>query len=281
MVETNTQEEIYEHIVDIFNEEVTKKISNIFCDVCFGSFGRVSDASNTLRCTSKKCRKKISIFNSKPFFNSKLDWNKLCKVVYLIAYGYSAKQIHFLVDVNKRSIRRIAKSIGKLLPSDNRIGGENIIVEIDESKFGKRKYHRGHKVDGVWVLGMVERTDARKCIFIPVLKRNRQTLNSVIRVFVKENSIIYTDCWRGYNDLTLLGYTHLTVNHSKHFVDPLTKIHTNTIEGTWSALKRMFPARCRSLKSISRYLNLFSFCRMYNKDRFRMLIRYLLNKNLF
>ncbi len=37
------------------------------------------------------------------------------------------------------------------------IGGKNIVVEIDESKFGKRKYHRGHRVEGVWVLGMVER----------------------------------------------------------------------------------------------------------------------------
>jgi len=38
------------------------------------------------------------------------------------------------------------------------IGGEGIVVEIDESKFGKRKYSRGHKVDGVWVLEIVERT---------------------------------------------------------------------------------------------------------------------------
>ena len=38
------------------------------------------------------------------------------------------------------------------------IGGEGIVVEIDESKFGKWKYSRGHKVDDVWVLEIVERT---------------------------------------------------------------------------------------------------------------------------
>ncbi|KAG1035692.1 hypothetical protein G6F43_013187 [Rhizopus delemar] len=29
-------------------------------------------------------------------------------------------------------------------------------IQIDESKFGKRKNHRGHRVEGIWVFGMVE-----------------------------------------------------------------------------------------------------------------------------
>ncbi|KAM0685078.1 hypothetical protein COBT_003713, partial [Conglomerata obtusa] len=41
---------------------------------------------------------------------------------------------------------------------DDQIGGDDIIVETDESKFGKRKYNRGHKVLGAWVVGLVERT---------------------------------------------------------------------------------------------------------------------------
>ena len=32
------------------------------------------------------------------------------------------------------------------------VGGEGKVVQIDESKFGKRKYHRGHRVEGQWVL---------------------------------------------------------------------------------------------------------------------------------
>jgi hypothetical protein len=36
------------------------------------------------------------------------------------------------------------------------IGGSHIIIEIDETKLGKRKYHRGHIVGGVWVVVGVE-----------------------------------------------------------------------------------------------------------------------------
>ena len=36
-------------------------------------------------------------------------------------------------------------------------GGEGKIVEIDESKFGKRKYNRGKRAKGHWAFGGIER----------------------------------------------------------------------------------------------------------------------------
>ena len=100
------------------------------------------------------------------------------------------------------------------------IDGEKIIVEIDESKFWKRKNNKGHEVDGVWVLGLVERTKNKKILFIPVQNRSKNTLTPIILRYVKKGSIIYTDKWKGYRDLSKY-YIHLTVDHSKKLKIPI------------------------------------------------------------
>ena len=56
---------------------------------------------------------------------------------------------------------------------------EGRIVEIDESKFGKRKYHRGSRVDGVWVFGGIER-ESRTCFMVSVEDRTAATLIPII-----------------------------------------------------------------------------------------------------
>lgn len=49
----------------------------------------------------------------------------------------------------------------RLFKKKTKLGGDGKIVEIDESKFGKRKYHRGHRVEGQWVFRGYERGSGR------------------------------------------------------------------------------------------------------------------------
>lgn len=74
------------------------------------------------------------------------------------------------------------------------VGGPGIIVEIDESKMGKRKYHRGHPVDGQWIFGGVERVSG-KCFMVPVEDRTTETLLTLIRKHILPGSVIISDCW--------------------------------------------------------------------------------------
>jgi hypothetical protein len=75
-----------------------------------------------------------------------------------------------------------------------KIGGPNKTVEIDESKFGRRKYHRGDPVKGQWVFGGVER-ESGKTFLVPVPDRTADTLIGVIRDWIEPGTIIISDCW--------------------------------------------------------------------------------------
>ena len=55
------------------------------------------------------------------------------------------------------------------------IGGPGKIFQIDESKIGKRKYNRGHFVEGQWVFGGIEE-DTRKSFIVCVENRAEETL---------------------------------------------------------------------------------------------------------
>jgi transposase-like protein len=140
------------------------------------------------------------------------------------------------------------------------LGGDEKVVEIDESKFGKRKYHRGHRVEGQWVVGGFERGSGR-VFMVPVESRDEATLIDVIRKWVLPGSLIITDCWKGYINLESEGFQHLTVNHRVGFVDKETGAHTNGIEGSWRRAEVFLPQYHRKKQLYASYLAHYMFLR--------------------
>ncbi|KCZ80011.1 hypothetical protein H312_02602 [Anncaliia algerae PRA339] len=55
--------------------------------------------------------------------------------------------------------------------------------------------------------------------------------------FINNESIIYSDGWRGYNQAKSNFKDHITVSHSLTFINTENNCHTNTIEGNWSSVK--------------------------------------------
>ncbi|XP_024892367.1 uncharacterized protein LOC112467785 [Temnothorax curvispinosus] len=62
-----------------------------------------------------------------------------------------------------------------------KLGGPGCIVEIDETKIGKRKYNRGRLVKGQWIFGGYER-GTKKIFIVPVQDRTEETLLALLEV---------------------------------------------------------------------------------------------------
>lgn len=224
------------------------------------------------RCFSRHCRMNVSIFKRCFFYKSCLKINEILHLSFVwlcgapndFALSYFGYSSHTVAAYFYYFRQLVADSLEEI---DFKIGGEGVVVEIDESKFGKRKYEHGHPVEGVWILGGVERTEERKVFLVQVPDRTADTLQRFIESHVYEGSIIYSDLWKGYLGLSeRMNVQHYTVNHSENFVDSDTGAHTNTIEGTWSGVKRKIPVRKRTKSYIDDHLLEFVWRRKHSHE---------------
>lgn len=224
------------------------------------------------RCTNHHCSWSKSIFKDSVFGNTRLPPQMILLIGYLWLTKCSRTSVQLITGCSSTTVTHFAKLFRQLVAdeveeNEDQIGGENVIVEIDESKFGKRKYHRGHHVEGAWVIGGVERTPERRVFAEVVEKRDATTLVDVVCRRVAPGSIIHSDLWKAYNAIPSVAHLeHRTVNHSRHFVDPDTGVHVNTIEGTWHGIKVGIPERVRHQGKIENHIAEFIWRRQKEGD---------------
>ncbi|ETP36925.1 hypothetical protein F442_15225 [Phytophthora nicotianae P10297] len=98
-----------------------------------------------------------------------------------------------------------------------------------------------------WLLGGVDITTGRWFGRVVYDKRTKATLLPIIKKFIRPRTRIHSDMFASYvaergsqvhtlaNNRTLVSmhYEHSWVNHTLHFVDPVSGTRTNTIEGLW------------------------------------------------
>ena len=199
------------------------------------------------RCSTPGCKKTKSVRSTSYLEGSNLSFTTFIRLVYLFSSkNLTHVDIAAFTGVSLRSLTEwkavLLEAVANYIYNNPQpIGGPGLIVEIDEAMFGKRKYNRGALREGVWVLGGVCRSTGN-CFLIPCPgnRRSAAVLLPLIQRNVLPGSIVHTDQWAAYNQLTFAatGYTHLTVNHSVNFVDPLSGCHTNTQEGLWHHVKK-------------------------------------------
>jgi transposase-like protein len=226
------------------------------CHQCHGPTRR---ENKCWRCIKKACKRSISINKGSFFEKTKLKYTELFMIAYLWLSEVPPKSIKIITGHSNNTIGAYIKYLNELIQENVNqenciIGGKDIEVELDECKISKRKYNRGHHIEGAWIFGGVERTPERRIFVQVVPDRSSDTLIQIIQEKVFPKSVILTDCWKGYSRLNQLDYTHKTVNHSRHFKDPITLTHTNGIEGRWSGIKRKIPIRNRNVNSVESHI---------------------------
>ncbi|KCZ80867.1 hypothetical protein H312_01695, partial [Anncaliia algerae PRA339] len=133
-------------------------------------------STSTFRYTKWSCYKFYSLFKYTIFSNTKIPLNDFFESHLLLASKCSFTSIQIITGHSTSTVAKHLKIIKNQIKKDisqvdTTIGGEGIMVHLDESKFGKRKYHQGHHVEGVWLFGGVEVTSERKFFCIKVEKR--------------------------------------------------------------------------------------------------------------
>lgn len=199
------------------------------------------------KCGGPGCKRSKSIRSDSYLESSKISFTTFLQLLYCFSSkNLTSVDIAAFTGLSRRSVGEWRSTLLEAVAAwiynnPQAIGGPGEIVEIDEAMFGKRKYNRGALREGAWVLGGVCRSTGH-CFLIPCPgnRRTAAVLLPLIQSNVLPGSIIHTDQWAAYNQLTFTttGFTHLTVNHSVNFVDPLTGCHTNTQEGMWHHVKR-------------------------------------------
>lgn len=187
--------------------------------------------------------------------------------------GVAAKEIERQTGVTYKTAWRMARQIRKLMEQGGRLLSG--IVEADETRVGgkSRWMHASKRMrvapkpgggDKMAVIGVVERGGEVRATVVPDITAG--TLLANLEDKVTPGSTVYTDELRSYDLVRHIGFVHARVSHRQgEYVR--AEIHTNSIEGFWSQLKRSINGTFHhvSKQHLQLYVNEFAF--RYNRRK--------------
>ncbi len=155
-------------------------------------------------------------------------------------HGVSAKELERQLGVTYKTAWRMATLIRQHMADvdhSNGVGGEGMIVEIDETLIGGSVSGKGsgYKGNKTCVVGMLER--GGDVVTHVVSSRHRGPMEALIQAHVEPGTTISTDEFGSYRYLNALGYDHMTVQHNKGQYASSNGASVNQIEGFWRHLK--------------------------------------------
>lgn len=230
-----------------------------------------SHRKGLLKC--KDCREQFSVTVGTLFQDSKIPLHKWLLAVHLLCSskkGMSSHQLHRMLGITYKSAWFMTHRIREAMKDtafSPKLGGNGSMVEVDETFWGNKK-KPGQKGRGYAhkekIFSLVERNGKVRSFHVPMV--NAKTLLPIMKQHIAEDTHIVTDEAQQYFYVGSHFKKHSEVNHGhKEYVRG--KIHTNTIEGYFSLLKRGLIGTYHHVgpQHLRRYVGEFDF-RWNNRD---------------
>lgn len=251
---------------------------------------RWPEGINCPRCSSKRisriaarrqfdcdgCRYQFSVRVGTVLHDSHLPLWKWFLVVYLMCCskkGISANQVKRMTGTTYKTAWYLCHRIRAAMRNEapEQLRG---IIEVDESWVGgkRRGVGKGKYVDKTMVMAAVARGGEVRFEAMPNKARTHKTVKGFIDKHVHDEAThIYTDEFPGYKHLQDANTIHRTVSHAQEWVNG--DVHTNTVEGVWSLMKRSIIGSYHklSVKHLPAYLDEMAF--RYNNRENNFLFR--------
>jgi transposase-like protein len=222
------------------------------------------------------CREQFTVTVGTVLERSKIPLHKWVLANHLLCSskkGMSSKQIERMLGVTYKTAWFMTHRLREAMnPSVTvKIGSGGGTVEADETYYGNkpgRKIGRGmaHKHA---IFSLVERNGNVRSFHVPNV--TAETLKPIMQAHMDNKAHLMTDDAGQYRILGPVSASHGVINHSsKEYVRG--NVHTNTVEGFFSLLKRGIYGTFHSVSEqhLQRYVNEFDFRYNYRQKKVKV-----------
>jgi len=221
----------------------------------------------------KACEQQFTVTVNTIFEDSHIPLNKWVLAIHLLCAskkGMSAHQLHRMLGVTYKSAWFMAHRIRYMMSQPSYKSKLHGVIEADETYVGGKRKDQGGGA------GRPGQTSHKQAVF-SVVQRNgdvrsfhiqRVTAENLMEVMCKNmrrDAIVMTDGFSSYGGVGARFGTHRVINHStgeySRKEPGLPTIHTNTVEGVFSLLKRGITGVYHQVGEhhLHRYLSEFDF----------------------